>query len=97
MEIKDVEVTCPCCQTRITVDVRTRKLLRTRPPKEIDESGKPKVGEKDWDQISSKVSGRLSSAADKFESGLAKEKSREADLDDLFREAKKKASQDEDE
>ncbi len=91
MEIKDVDVTCPCCGTRITVDVRTRKLLRSRPPKELDESGKPKVGQKDWDQITSNVEGRLGKAADMFEDGLAKEKTREQDLDDLFRKAQDKA------
>ncbi len=97
MEIKDVDVTCPCCGTRITVDVRTRKTLRTRPPKELDESGKPVVKAKDWDQISSKVEGRLGAASSKFEDGLSKEKTREGDLDDLFRKASEKVKKRKDE
>lgn len=90
MEIKDVEVACPCCGTRITVDVRTRKILKSRPPKQVDESGKPVVGAKDWDEINSKVKGRLGSAREKFDEGLAREKTRERDLDDLFRQANEK-------
>jgi hypothetical protein len=90
MEIKDVEVTCPCCSTRITLDVRTRKILRSRPPKRVDESGKPVLDAKDWDEINSKVKNRLGSASDKFEEGLARETTREKDLDDLFRKANDK-------
>ena len=91
MEIKDVDVTCPCCGTRITVDTRTRKILRSRPPKQEDETGKPVVGKKDWEEVSSKVVGRLGVAAEKFEDGLAREQTRERDLDDLFRKAREKA------
>ena len=97
MEIKDVDVACPCCGTRITVDVRTRKILRTRPPKKLDESGKPVVKAKDWDQISSKVEGRLGAADSKFEDGLSKEKTREEDLDDLFHKANEKVKKRKDE
>jgi len=96
MEVKDVEVTCPCCGTRLTVDARTRKILRSRPPKETDEAGKPVVGEKDWDRISSRVEGRLGAAASKFEENLSKERTKEKDLEDLFKKASEKIKKKED-
>ena len=30
--MKELEVTCPCCQARLTVDVLTSKVMRTRLP-----------------------------------------------------------------
>jgi len=89
-EKKDVNVTCPCCATRIEVDVRTGKILRWRRAEEVDETGKPVVSEGDWSDASTRVAGRLDAAKDKFDASLAKEKAREQDLDDLFRKAKSK-------
>ncbi|MEW6070988.1 MAG: hypothetical protein AB1726_00145 [Planctomycetota bacterium] len=93
MEQKDVEVTCPCCGTRITVDVRTRHILRSRPPERTDDTGRPVVDKTDWDRVSARVEGRLGAAKEKFENGLAKERTREQDLDDLFRRASEKAKE----
>ena len=90
MEKKDVRVTCPCCHSRIEVDVRTGHVLRWRRPEEVDETGKPKVKEEDWDEATGRVSGRLAEARDRFEAGLAKEKSRAEELEELFRKAKAK-------
>lgn len=89
-EKKDAQVVCPCCDSRIEVDVRTGKILRWRRPEELDETGKPIVRESDWKDASQRVSGRLGEAQDRFDSSVDKEKSREQDLDDLFRKAQDK-------
>jgi hypothetical protein len=94
MDIKDVVVTCPCCESRLEVDARTGKVVKWRKKGEVDETGKPKVGEQDWDDASTRVARRMGGAADRFEEGLAREKSRERDLDDLFRKAKDKLDRD---
>lgn len=90
MSARETNVTCPCCQSRLEVDTRTGHVVRWSRETELDETGKPKLRESDWDDASQKVSGRLGSAEDKFDSNLAREKSREKDLDELFRKAKKK-------
>ena len=97
MEKKELEITCPCCSSRLLVDVRTGQLLRTTRPEELDESGKPKVGERDWASASDKVEGRLASAEDKFDASLARERERSQSLDDLFRKANEKIKEGEDE
>ncbi len=90
MDTKETHVTCPCCESRLEVDVRTGKVVKWRRKGELDETGKPKVDEKDWDDASTRVSKRMGTAADRFEAGLSKEKNREKDLDDLFRKANEK-------
>jgi len=96
-EKKDVMVACPCCDSRIEIDLRTGKVLRWRRPEELDETGKPVVTEGDWADANKRVSNRLGEAKDRFESGLSKEKSRVNDLDDLFKKASDKLRKREDE
>jgi hypothetical protein len=84
---KEFDVTCPCCQSRLAVDVRTGKVLRSRRAEELDETGKPIVSEADWDAAHARTKDRLGSAAERFDAGLAGEKTRAADLDDLFKKA----------
>lgn len=101
MEKKDIRVDCPCCESRLEVDSRTGHILRWRRKEELDETGKPVLTEEDWGQANQRVSGRLDTATDKFEEGLAREQSRGRDLDDLFSKAneklkKKRQSLDED-
>ncbi len=90
MEVKEVEVTCPCCENRLAVDVRSGRVLRWNRPVEIDETGKRVVRAEDWDQAARRVEGRMEGALDKFDESLRKEKQRETDLDELFRKAKEK-------
>ena len=90
MEKRDVKLTCPCCESRLEVDVRTGKVLKWNRKTELDTTGKPILKEEDWTGAADRVQGRLSEAADKFDSSLASEKSRESDLDDLFRKASEK-------
>ena len=97
MEIKEVGTVCPCCQTRLTVDVRSGKVLRSQSPLEHDSTGKRVIKEGDWLSASERVSSRLDSAADRFEQGLGREKSREQDLDELFRKTSEKVTGEEEE
>ena len=91
MAAKQIEVTCPCCDTRLTIDVLTRKILRHAPPGQVDETGKVVLDEGRWDEANQRVAGRREATGDKFDAALGKEQSRERDLDDLFEKAKRKA------
>ena len=97
MSAKDLEIHCPCCESRIEVDLRTGKVLRWRKKGESDESGKPVLRESDWQAAADRVGKRLSSATDKFDDSLGREKRREKDLDDLFRKASEKLERKDDE
>ncbi len=90
MDTKETKVTCPCCQSRLEVDVRTGTVVRWRKPGELDETGKPVLRESDWQGASERVEKRMGSAAERFEEGLGREKGREKDLDELFRKANEK-------
>ena len=89
-EKKDATVVCPCCDSRIEVDLRTGKVLRWRRPEELDETGKPVLTESDWADANKRVAGRMEEAKDRFEEGLTREKNRGDDLDDLFKKAQDK-------
>ncbi len=90
MDQKEVKVDCPCCQSRLEIDVRTATVVRWRKQGETDETGKPVLRESDWNSASERVSKRLGSAGDKFDESLSREKKRSQDLDDLFRKAHEK-------
>jgi len=83
-------VTCPCCNSRLDVDTRSGKVVRWQPESKLDETGKPILTDSDWDAAAKRAGGRQSTAEDKFDAGFAREKSRSADLDDLFRKASEK-------
>jgi len=93
MDIKETHITCPCCESRLEVDVRTGTVVRWRKKGEVDETGKPVLREGDWNTANQRVGQRLDSAAERFDAGLTREKSREKDLDDLFRKASDKLGQ----
>ncbi len=90
MSSKEIEITCPCCDMRLTVDVLTRTILKTVGPQETDEFGKPVVSEGRWDAAASKVKDRGEDAGDRLDDALAAEKKRVNRLDDLFDQAKRK-------
>lgn len=90
METKEIELECPCCRARLQVDVRTSQVMRWRPAAgEEDAAGE---GERapDWETAHERATGRLGRALDKFEEGAERERTRERDLDDLFRRANDK-------
>ena len=88
---KELEITCPCCEGRLWVDVRTQKVVRSRRPEELDEQGRPVVTASDWDDVHSRVAARTEGAPDRFDDALAREKSRARDLDALFEQAQERA------
>jgi hypothetical protein len=90
MESRQARITCPCCESRLDIDVRTQTVVRWSRKEELDETGKPVLRESDWTDASTRVGQRLGAASDAFEAGLSKERSREKDLDDLFRKASDK-------
>ena len=90
METKQIEVSCPCCATRLTIDLRTEKVLRARPKEQVDETGKPKVGEADWTEAFGKVKDRETRRDDQLGSMLDQERKRGDALEERFRAAKKK-------
>jgi hypothetical protein len=91
---KQIDVTCPCCRTRLTVDVLTRQILRRTAPDAADapEEGEGALDEGRWDAAQDQVSARKRSGPDKLDQALAEERGKEARLDDLFRKATEKLS-----
>lgn len=96
MSDKQIEIDCPCCASRILIDIRTGTILRTRKPGEVDvETGKPKVGEADWADALGKVRRRTDSGLSKLDDALARERDKTSRLDDLFKKASEKLKPDE--
>lgn len=90
MDTKQLELQCPCCRTRLVVDVRTGAVLRTARPEETDETGKPIVRESDWTAAVDKVKQRGDGAGSKLDAALQKEREKSSRLDDLFKKASSK-------
>ncbi|MDZ4773988.1 MAG: hypothetical protein SGI72_12735 [Planctomycetota bacterium] len=91
MTNKQIEVTCPCCSAKLTVDVLTSRVMRT-------EQSETSVGGDKWASAQKRVSGRNQSGAEKLENALEEERGKKSRLDDLFKKAqdKLKKGQDED-
>ena len=87
---KEIEVDCPCCESRLLIDVRTRAVLRHAPKERLDEFGKPMKDASRWDAANEKIGRGSERGKDAFDQALSKEKSRGEDLDDLFDRAKSK-------
>jgi hypothetical protein len=85
MDAKEVALRCPCCDSRIVVDVRTSQILSFAPASKLDAAGRAKEPEQGWNEAHERAKGKLAEGLDKFESGLKREQQREKDLDDLWR------------
>ena len=92
METKQIDITCPCCNERLIVDVRTQKILKHSSPAEVDETGKAVLDEGRWDSATDRVGSRKTRGEDVFDAALGKEHTREKDLDDLFDKARDKVA-----
>jgi DNA-directed RNA polymerase subunit RPC12/RpoP len=90
MDTKEIEIACPCCSSRLVIDVRTQTVLRARRPEELDVTGKPKVSEKDWGDALGRVKSRTDEAPGRLDDLLAKEREKRSRLDDLFKAANDK-------
>ena len=77
MSAKQIDVRCPCCDTVLTVDVLTSKVLRSSAATEVDEFGKPKLNEGGWDAALDKIKGRGATGGSAFDAALERERNRE--------------------
>lgn len=89
MSAKQIDVTCPCCSAKLTVDVLTARVMRT------EQSETAASGDK-WASAQQKVSGRTVSGAEKLENALEDERGKKVRLDDLFKKAQDKLKKGED-
>jgi len=87
MSPKEVEVTCPCCTARLTIDVRTGQVMkRQAPPKEGEKGGAKDA----WESAQDRVRERSAEGKRKLESALDYERTKEARFDELFKQATEK-------
>jgi hypothetical protein len=91
MTAKQIDVTCPCCSTRITVDVATAQVLRHVRPEDVDEQGRTRGGAARWDSARERVRDRSGRTDEVLDQALSDERRRRASFDDLFRAASDKA------
>ena len=84
MSAKEIEVVCPCCQSRLSVDVLTAKVLRH------ERAGTEAASADRWTTAQDKVRGRTASGQEKLDRALDSERGKKDRLDDLFRKAQEK-------
>ena len=89
MSSKQIEVTCPCCSTRLIVDVLSGQILRRSQPAQPaeEESGKDR-----WSSAQDRVRERTKSGEDKLKSALEHERGKSQRFDELFQKAREKHS-----
>jgi len=97
MQKKQIQVDCPCCSSKLTIDVLTQTVMRAISPQELDETGKPRVPGQHWEQAQERVEGRSQGAVDKMDAALDAERSKAERFDDLFEKAQKKVRRREEE
>lgn len=90
MENKQIEVDCPCCSSKLTIDVLTRTVMRALSPQELEANDPTERAADRWGKAAERVEGRGAKAKDKLESAISMEKSKESRLDDLFDQANEK-------
>ncbi len=90
MSLKQIEITCPCCEATLVVDVLTQTVLKHAPKAQLDATGKPILDETRWQSAQATIQNRGRESADAFDQALRQEADREKDLDDLFRQAQNK-------
>lgn len=91
MSAKEIEIICPCCQSRLTVDVLTAKVLRHEPIAAAGEAGDR------WASAQDRVRGRTASGTEKLDRALDSERGKLDRLDALFRKAQEKLQRPDDE
>lgn len=91
MSAKEIEVVCPCCRSRLTVDVLTAKVLRHEA---VEAAG---ASNDRWASAQDRVRGRTASGTEKLDRALDSERGKKDRLDDLFRKAQEKLKRPEEE
>ncbi len=89
MTTKEIEVLCPCCGTRLFVDVGTSKVLRRVEPTP-EGADREVAGAGRWERAAETVAKRPGRAGEKLESALESEQKRSGALDDLFESARER-------
>jgi len=95
MSAKQIDVTCPCCSTRLTVDVLTAQVLRRSPPDAAASGAEapasaPESGGDRWASAQARVRERSKSGEDRLESALEHERGKSKRFDELFQKAREK-------
>jgi hypothetical protein len=94
MAAKQIDVICPCCDSVLTVDVLTSKVMRTQ---RASEKGAAEPATDRWDTAQDRVRERTQKSADKLESALQDERTKAARFDELFKKASEKHNRKSDE
>ena len=89
MTAKQIDVTCPCCSARLTVDVLTSQVLRRSQPEEKGTEAGTDVKDR-WSSAQERVRDRTKTGEDKLASGLEHERTKGKKFDDLFDKAREK-------
>jgi len=92
--MKQIDVTCPCCSTRLTVDVLTGQLLRRSTPAEAESGSQDKER---WASAVERVRDRTKTSEDKLKSAIEHERTKADRFDSLFEKAREKHTRVEDE
>jgi hypothetical protein len=92
MSAKQIDVTCPCCSTRLTVDILTGHVLRRSQPA-VAEAGSE--GKDRWSSAQERVRDRTKTGEDKLESALEHERGKAKRFDSLFDKAREKHTREE--
>ncbi len=90
MENKQIQVDCPCCASKLTIDVLTQTVMRADSPEERDELGHRVVPGERWDKAQRTVEDRSREAGDRLGDALDQERGKAGRLDDLFDKANEK-------
>ena len=87
MGAKQIDVKCPCCSSVLTIDVLTGTIMRTVRAEERTGGAGPVDR---WDAANERVRERTQRSADKLESALQDERTKEARFDEIFKKAQAK-------
>jgi hypothetical protein len=94
MGTKQIDVICPCCASVLTIDVLTSKVMRTL---RADERSSSAPSTDRWEKAQERVRERTQKGADKLESALQDERTKESRFDELFKKAREKHTRGSDE
>jgi hypothetical protein len=91
MNAKDIEVRCPCCETRLLVDLASGKILKTTPaPRAAGHAPEETAPRDRWESAQQRVRDRTQTSSSKLESALEAERTKEGRFDELFQKAREK-------
>jgi hypothetical protein len=96
MTAKQIDVTCPCCSARLTVDVLTSQVLRRSQPEEKRTEAGSDAKDR-WSSAQERVRDRTKTGEEKLASGLEHERTKAKKFDDLFDKAREKHTRNESE